>query len=193
MPQVDILNRSALADKCGQQPANDTDEQGSQQGAAEAVHIEAADDPGGHHQEQGVDDKGEQAEAENVQREGQNQQDGSEEGVQNSQNGRSQNGRGQSRDANAIDHVRGHEYGKRQKQPSDDDPFQWIAFMGESGGVRLSGSVDLVAQFPGAFERDHATFGQHHLLAGGRISAFAPLFFLHAKLTETTHQHILSG
>jgi hypothetical protein len=59
-------------------------------------------------------------------------------------------------------------------------------------GILLVG-VDSFPQFPGTLEGDNLSRRQHHICTGGRISAFAFLLVIDAKLSKSTHKNIFTG
>jgi len=125
--EIDVLGPSLFGYKGTQEPVHNADNQGTQYSGPEAVNLKTPDHPGGHLEKQGIDDKGEEPEGEDIERQGEHYEDGTEEGIQYSQDRCCEKCAQEASHLYPADQIGSNHDGGSQDQPPDKDPFHHVS------------------------------------------------------------------
>src|SRR5690606_25610953 len=106
-------------DEPGQQARNQAVQQGASAGPPEAVDAESFQDGARQPEHQGVQNEQEQAQRDDGDRQGQQNQDGLDQGVQQAQDQRGDQGRSKTGQGNAGQHVGDNQQGNSIQQPNE--------------------------------------------------------------------------
>jgi len=120
---VHALDPPLWNDKGAQNPVHDTDDQGTEHCRPETYYLKTGYNPGGHFEEERIDHECKKAEGQDIDRQGQNEQDGAKKDVQNTQDGGRQKGTKKTGYPDSFDKVGCHHNGRGQDQPLYEDSF----------------------------------------------------------------------